>query len=117
VNPNPLFGNKASFDLLCNFDKERYLKDNPQVEEWLAGAPEEMIWKLTSLLMDLVVVYVAASLARYYTPAWNQIIEANRSDIYNDIRAAYHNVSEGFPLFFEDEYPFQYSYETRIPPY
>jgi hypothetical protein len=116
-NPNPLFGNKASFDLICNFDKESYLKDNPGVEAWLAGAHAEMIWKLTSLLMDLVVVYVAASLARYYTPAWNQIIEANRSDIYNDIRAAYHNVSEGFPLFFEDEYPFQYSYETRIPPY
>jgi len=76
-----------------------------------------MVWKVTDLLLDVIVVYVAASLARYYTPAWNEIIEANHSDIYNDIRAAYHNVAEGLPLFFEDEYPFQYSYQTRIPTY
>jgi hypothetical protein len=116
-NPAPLFPQKVSLDLLCNFDKERYLKDNPEVKKWLVGAPEEMVWKLTSLMMDLMVVYVAASLARYSTPAWAQIIEANRDDIYNDIRAAYRSVSEGFALFFEDEHPFQYSYDTRIPPY
>lgn len=116
-NPAPLFRNqKASLDLLCNFDMDRYLKDYPDVDKWMIGTPKEMVWRLTSLLLDLMVVYVAASLARYYTPAWNQIIEANQSDIYNDIRAAYRGVSEGFALFFEDEHPFQYSYETRIPP-
>ena len=45
------------------------------------------------------VVFVAASLARYATPAWNRIIEAYHDDIYNDIRSAYINVSEGFALF------------------
>jgi hypothetical protein len=53
---------------------------------------EEMVWKLINHMMDLMVVYIAASLARYSTPAWAQIIEANRDDIYNDIRAAYHSV-------------------------
>jgi hypothetical protein len=112
-NPAPLFQEKASLDLLCNFDRERYLAENPEVKEWFVGA-EDMIWKLTSRLMDLMVVYVAATLARYYTPAWTQIIEANQDDIYNDIRAAYRSVSEGLALFFEDEHPFGYSYETRI---
>jgi hypothetical protein len=116
-NPAPLFSKAVSLDLLCNFDREKYLKANPSLKDWLVGAPSDMIWKLTSLLMDLMVVYVAASLARYYTPAWTHIIEADQDDIYNDILAAYRGVSEGLALFFEDEYPFQYSYETRIPPY
>jgi len=116
-NPAPLFPNAVSLDFLCNFNRETYLKDNPEVIDWLVGTPADSVWKLTSLLADLMVVFVAASLARYYTPAWNYIIEADKDDIYNDIRTAYRSVSEGFALFFEDEYPFQYSYETRIPPY
>ena len=117
VNPHPLFINeKASLELLCNFDLEKYLTDYPEVKDWLKETDKGMVWKLTSLLMDLIVVFVAASLARYATPAWNRIIEAYHDDIYNDIRSAYINVSEGFALFFEDEYPFQYSYDTRINP-
>jgi hypothetical protein len=116
-NPARLCPEKVSLDWLCNFDNERYLKNNPEVKKWLIGAPDEMVWKLTSLMIDLMVVYVAASLARYSTPAWTNIIEADRDDIYNDICAAYRGVSQGFALFFEDEYPFQYSYGTRIPPY
>ncbi|BBC24121.1 hypothetical protein [Pseudanabaena sp. ABRG5-3] len=116
-NPKPLFTEKVSLDKLCNFNKDKYLDDYPDVKEWLIGTNEGMVWKLTELLMDVIVVYIASSLARYYTPAWIGIIEANKSDIYNDVRAAYQNVSEGFPLFFADEHPFDYSYGTRIPPY
>lgn len=116
-NPNPLFQEKISLDFLCNFNKDKYLTDYPEVKQWLIGKDEGSIWKLTGLLMDVMVVYVASSLARYYTPAWIGIIEANKSDIYNDIRSAYQSVSEGLPLFFEDEHPFDYSYGTRIPPY
>lgn len=116
-NPFPLFLRKASLDLLCNFDQKQYLENYPEVKDWLVGTDAKVVWKLTSLMMDLMIVYVAASLARYSTPAWTQIIEANRDDIYNDIRAAYHSISEGFALFFEDEHPFQYSYYTRIPTY
>jgi hypothetical protein len=96
---------------------ERYLRDNDNIEQWLVGTDKEEVWQLTSLLLDFIVVYVAASLARYYTPAWKRIVEANRDDIYNDIRGAYRGVAEGFALFFEDQHPFQYSYQTRIPPY
>lgn len=118
INPAPLFcSQKASLDLLCNFDVKRYLKDSPGLDEWLIGTSKEMVVRLTYLLLDLMVVFIAASLARYCTPAWNKIIEANHSPLYNDIRAAYRGVSSGFALYFEDEYPFQYSYETRIPPY
>jgi hypothetical protein len=113
VNPAPLFAESPSLDLLCNFDRDRYLTDNPGVKQWLGGAPEEDVWQLTSLIF--IVVYIAASLARYYTPAWTQIVQASQDDIYNDIRLAYHGVARGFALFFEDEYPFQYSYHTRIP--
>lgn len=116
-NPYPLFiKEKVSLDLLCNFNLEKYLLDHPEVKDWLKETDKAMVWKLTSLLMDLLVVFVSASLARYVTPAWNRIIEAYHDDIYNDIKSAYLNVSEGFALYFEDEYPFQYSYETRINP-
>jgi hypothetical protein len=117
INPAPLFQQKVSLDLLCNFDKDKYIKDNPEVQEWLQGTNQDMIWKLTFLMMDLMIVFVAASLSRYYTPAWTGIIEANQDDIYNDIRSAYRSICEWFPLFFEDEHPFQYSYDTRIPAY
>jgi hypothetical protein len=118
VNPVPLFQDqRPSLDLLCNFDLEIYLRDHPEVDEWLVGTPKDMVWRVSSLLLDLMVVYVAASLARYYTPAWKYIIEAERSAIYNDVREAYRGVSDGLALFFEDEHPFQYSFGTRIPPY
>lgn len=118
VNPVPLFQvEKPSLDLLCNFDLEIYLRDHPEVDEWLADTSKDMVWRVTSMLLDLMVVYVAASLARYYTPAWKYIIEAERSSIYNDVREAYQGVSDGLALFFEDEHPFQYSFGTRTTHY
>lgn len=124
-NPAPLFKSEdrrftvddPSLQMLCNFDRSTYLAAQPDVQDWLLGADKEMVWRLTSLLMDLMLVFVAASLARYRSVAWGYILGASKSPVYNDIREAYRSVSEGLPLYFEDEYPFQYCYETRIPPY
>jgi hypothetical protein len=72
----PLFQDeRPSLDLLCNFNLGKYLIDHPEVNEWLVGASKDMVWRVTSFLLDLMVVYGAASLARYYTPAWNYIID------------------------------------------
>jgi hypothetical protein len=114
-NPLPLLQKeKLSLDLLCNFDRKIYLERNPALEAWLAGADSEMIWKTTSLLLDFATVFVASSLARYYVEKWRNVIEAEKSSVYNDIRNAFSGVSEGLPYFFEDEDPFQYSFGTRI---
>lgn len=114
-NPDSLFKmKKMSLDLLCNFDHHKYLADHPDLNSWLRGEEPRMVWKTTALLMDFLVVFIASNLARYYIPAWHAIIEAEKSSIYNDIREAYSSVSEKLPYHFESEYPFQYSFETRL---
>jgi hypothetical protein len=60
-------------------------------------------------------VDVAASLARYYVPAWRAIVDAEKSDIYNDVRVADRTVAEGLPYFVAGEHPFRYSFETDTP--
>jgi len=116
-NPVPLLkGQKVSLDYLCNFDYERFSTENPKVREWLVGTDWKLVWKLTTLLLDFVVVHVASSLARYYIPAWQRIIDAEKSSIYNDIKHAYVSVADELPYYFEDEHPFQYSFGTRIGP-
>lgn len=117
TNPAPLLknGEKVSLDLLCNFDQERFLRDNPGVNEWLEGTDHSLCWRVTSLLLDFLVVFVASNLARYYIPAWQAIVEANSTQLFNDVRAAYDEMESGIPYFFEDEHPFQYSFGTRSP--
>jgi hypothetical protein len=113
-NPAPLFlSDKPSFDLLCNFNLQQYLDDSPGLEDWMRGAGHKAILKVTYLLLDLMVTYVAAFLARYYTPAWAGVLQASRDDIYNDVRHSYTVVAEDLPLYFTDQYPFAYSYDTR----
>jgi hypothetical protein len=113
-NPAPVFSNeKVSLDLLCNFDRDTYLTDNPAIVRWLEGTDRTMVWEITTLLMDFVVVYVASSLARYYIPAWQAIVEAEKSSVYNDIRTAFNSISEALPHFFRDKKPFEYSFETK----
>lgn len=115
-NPAPLLKpGKMSLDFLCHFDRQKYVADNPNVEGWLQGSNSDMVWTMTTLLMDFVIVFIASNLARYYIPAWQGIVAAEKSSIYNDIREAYSGVSEALPYYFEGEYPFQYSFGTRIP--
>lgn len=123
-NPAPLLkwhaasgafpGNKESLSFLCNFDWDRFLRDSPDVRDWLIGADSEMVWKMTWLLLDFIIVFAASSLARYYTPAWRDVVTGEKSDIYNDIRVAYTSVSEDLPYYFEDEHPFADGFVTRI---
>lgn len=117
VKPNPLpllKEKKVSLDYLCNFDYDQFRLEHPEVQEWLAGTDWQLVWKFTSLLIDFVVVYIASSLSRYYIPAWRRIVEAEKSSIYNDIKSAFIAVRDETPYYFQDEHPFQYSFETRI---
>lgn len=115
-NPSPLFAanEKISLDKLCNFDHKKYLEDSPEVNKWLEGTDSNVIWKTSTLLMDFLIVFIASNLARYYIPAWRSIVEADKSNVYNDIRFAYKNISEGFPYFLKDQYPFSYSFIGRL---
>lgn len=113
-NPAPLLKEKCSLDYLCNIDFERYLADNPTVVEWLVGADRDKVLQVTSYLLDFVAVFSASSLARYYVPAWRKIVEAEKSEIYNDVREAYRALSDELPHFFSSEYPFRYSFVTPI---
>jgi hypothetical protein len=108
-NPAPLLTNKMSLDLLCNFDYKVYGDDHPDPVRW----PRNPLM-MTEFLMDFVILFVASSLARYYKPAWRAIVDATKSPIYNDIRAAYNNISQGLPEFFADQRVFQISLGTHI---
>lgn len=113
-NPAPLLQKKVSLDFLCNLDLERYIGDHPELEEWLSGVDKWMVLRMTNLLLDFVVVYVASCLARYYIPAWQRIVEADKSTVFNDVKEAYRSVSEDLPYYFSDESPFQDSFDTRV---
>jgi hypothetical protein len=115
-NPAPLLRDKYSLFSLCNFDFERHLQENPGVDMWLVGTSPDMVWKMTSLLFDFIIVYTASVLARYYVPAWREIVDATKTDLYNDIRASYRGVAELTAYYFSDEHPFQYSFNTRVGP-
>lgn len=108
-NPYPLKSlGKISLDMLCNFDGTKFLSDHPEVLEWAKSGPH--FWETTTLLMDYIVTFIASNLARYYIPAWQAVIEAEKSSIYNDIRDAFVAVSETTPHFFLDKTPFQFGF-------
>lgn len=116
ANPAPLFvRQKSSLDLLCNFDLDRYVADSPGLADWL-GPYRQRVWRTTLFLLDVALVFVAASLARYYVPAWRAIVEARASAVYADIRAAFTAVSSELPFFLSNEHPFQYAFDARIGP-
>ena len=114
-NPAPLLAGKCTLDFICNLQLDRYLREHPELESWFRGTDSTMVLRLTALLLDFVVVYVASSLARYYIPAWQGIVDAKASPIYNDIKAAYRAVSEDLPYYFTDEHPFDESFDALIP--
>lgn len=74
--------------------------------EWLKGTRRDMVFRLTALLLDFVVVFVSSSLARYQIPAWQALVEARKVSLFNDISVAYRSVSEDLPYYFSDEHPF-----------
>lgn len=113
-NPHPLLRDKMSLDLLCNFDLDKYLSNNPGAEDWIKGVDKEDVWETTQLLLDVAVVFAASSLARYHIPAWRRIVEASQTPIYNDIRAAYRGVTEGIPYFLSRKTVFEYCFGTKI---
>jgi hypothetical protein len=106
-NPNPLFQKKkASLDCLCNFDFDNYYSENQPVRNWV-GPLRDTVWETTSLLLDFMVLYVAASLARYYPIAWRAIVDGRQSVIFGDIRKAFKTAEEGLAFFFSDRRPFE----------
>jgi hypothetical protein len=113
TNPAPILSDKVSLDLVCDFDFAYYVTENPGVAEWLGGGSSRKVANMTTLLLDFIIVFVASSLSRYYVPAWRAIVQADKSAIYNDIRAAYRSVAMDAPLFFAEEHPFQYSFGIR----
>lgn len=113
-NPAPIAKEKMSLDLLCNFDFDKYLSDHPELNDWLVGASKSQVAHMTNMLLDFVTVFVASSLGRYYLPAWTAVVRADKSPIFNDIRAAYRSVSMDAPLFFSNENPFKYSFCATI---
>ena len=88
-NPAPIFTDKVSLDLVGNFDFAYYVAENPGAAEWLEGGDRKKVASMTALLLNFIIVFVASSLSRYYIPAWRAIVEADKSAIYNNIRAAY----------------------------
>jgi len=116
-NPAPLLkAGKLSLDLLCNFDRDMYMSKNTGVREWLKDGKDVSAWRVTAFLLDVAIVYVASSLARYYIPAWREIVEGIKSDVYGDIKDAYETVIGRIPFFFSDVDPFPNSFQTRIGP-
>lgn len=116
-NPAPLLKTgKLSFDLLCNFDFEVYIKNNPGLHKWLRNGKDMAALKVTAFLIDVVIVYIASCLSRYYVPAWRDVIDGRKSDVYGDVKNAFDTVVGRIPFFFSDEDPFQYSFQTRIVP-
>lgn len=112
-NPAPLAVEKVSLDYLCNFDFEQYVNADKEASQWLTGSNLKHVALMTEFLVDFVIVFTASSLSRYYLIAWNHILQAHKSPIYNDIRHAYRTVSLDAPWFFADQMPFTYSFGTR----
>lgn len=114
-NPAPLATRKVSLDFLCNFDYDRHLANNPEIARWLEGENVDRVGRITSLLLDFIIVYISSSLERYYVPAWTGVLAATKSAVYNDIRAAYRSLSTDAPFFFAEEHPFKYSFSVGTP--
>jgi hypothetical protein len=114
-NPAPLLkDDKFSLDQLCNFDLEVYVQASPGLDTWLKGAGKDLVWKVTTFLLDVVIVYIASSLSRYYVPAWRAVVDGQKSQVYGDIKIAFETIAEHMPFFFSGEHPFQYSFQTQI---
>ncbi len=111
---NTLLTQKVSLDLLCNFDLNQWLSGNDDLHAWVREGNLDRIWAMTQLLIDFVVVFIALFLARYHPVIWQDIIEARKTALYTDIRAAYRQIAEGFPYFFSNEDPFQYGFDAQV---